>query len=163
MPLFRTSSAVVAREGHPLADCRTLADLRDVQWILNWTLANDPTQRGDVFSRYLQETAPPVHVAHSMVIAMSLLRHTDMLGLMPWPLVKAVASREQLCVLPLAETLNESTVGLLSRRGTPFSAAARCFIDCFNAVIRRVLDSDDPARRRLFHSIDGLATGDAGR
>jgi LysR family transcriptional regulator of abg operon len=160
VPLFRISSAVVAREGHPLAHSRSLADLHDAQWLLNWTPDDDPDQPEDVFTRYLRECAPPIHVAHSTVIAMSLIRSTDMLGLMPWPQVEAIARREQLCVLPLAERLNETTVSLVSRRGDPFSAAARCFIECFNAVVYRALGSDDPARRRLFHSIDGLALSD---
>ena len=160
VPLFRTSSAVVAREGHPLAGSRSLADLRDAQWLLNWTPADDPAQGDDVFSRYLLECKPTVHVAHSFVIAMSLIRHTDMLGLMAWPLVEAVAGREHLCVLPLAETLNETTTSLTSRRGDPLSVAARCFIECFNTVICSALNSDDPARRRLFHSIDALAMSD---
>jgi LysR family transcriptional regulator of abg operon len=160
VPLFRTTSAVVAREGHPLAGSRSLADLRDAQWLLNWTPADDLVERDDVFSRYLRECKPTVHVAHSFVIALALIRHTDMLGLMAWPLVEAVASREQLCVLPLAETLNESTTSLISRRGDPLSAAAKCFIECFNTVVYRALGSDDPARRRLFHSLDGLALSD---
>ena len=82
VPLFRISSAVVAREGHPLAHCRSLAELRDAQWLLNWTPTDDLAQPGDAFSRYLREYAPPIHVAHSMVIAMSLIRSTDMLRLM---------------------------------------------------------------------------------
>ncbi|HSW04680.1 LysR substrate-binding domain-containing protein [Aquabacterium sp.] len=160
VPLFRTSSAVIAREGHPLAGSRSLAELKHAQWLLNWTPADDPAQRDDVFSRYLREYAPTIHVAHSFVIAMSLIRHTDMLGLMAWPLVEAVAARERLCVLPLAETLNEATASLITRRGDPLSAAAQCFIDCFNTVVYRALSSADPARRRLFHSIDGLAMDD---
>ncbi|CAN7634027.1 LysR substrate-binding domain-containing protein [Variovorax sp. LjRoot290] len=161
VPLFRTSSAVVGREGHPLAHSRSLAELRDAQWLLNWTPGDDPADpHEDVFARYLRECAPTVHVAHSTVIVTSLIRSTDMLTLMPWPLVEAIAGREQLCVLPLAERLNETTVSLISRRGDPMSAAARCFIECFNAVVYRALGSDDPARRRLFHSIDGLALND---
>jgi hypothetical protein len=83
-----------------------------------------------------------------------------MLGLMAWPLVEAVATREQLCVLPLAETLNETTTSLISRRGDPMSAAAQCFIECFNSVVCGIFVSDDPARRRVFRSIDGLALDD---
>jgi LysR family transcriptional regulator, regulator of abg operon len=160
LPLFRTTSAVVAREGHPLAGSRSLAELRDAQWMLNWTPADDAVQREDVFSRYLRECAPTIHVAHSFVIAVSLIRHTDMLGLMPWPLVEAIAARERLCVLPLAETLNESTTSLISRRGEPLSAAAQCFIECFNTVVDAALRSDDPERRRLLHSLDWLAANE---
>jgi len=159
-PLFRTTSAVVAREGHPLAGTRSLQDLGHAQWLLNWTPADDITQRDDEFSRYLRERAPTVHLAHSLVIALSLIRHTDMLALMPWPLVEAIASRERLCVLPLAETLNESTTSLIARRGDPLSAAARSFIDCFETVIQAALASDDPARRRLFHSLEELTASE---
>lgn len=155
VPLFRTSSAVVARQGHPMAGSRSLAELRSAQWVLNWTPADEPLA-DDLFVRYLREHMPTVHVAHSFVIAMSLIRHTDMLGLMAWPLVEAVASRERLCVLPLAETLNEATTSLISRRGDPLSAAAWCFIECFNTVICSALNSDDPERRRMFQSLDGV-------
>jgi molybdate transport repressor ModE-like protein len=162
VPLFRTSSAVVGREGHPLAQARSLADLRDAQWLLNSTPGDEAEDlQDDPFARYLRECAPTIHVAHSTVIVISLLRSTDMLTLMPWPLVEAVAAREQLCVLPLTERMNEATVSLISRRGDPMSAAARCFIECFNAVVYRALGSDDPASRRFFHSLDGLALGDS--
>lgn len=162
VPLFRTSSAVVGREGHPLAHARSLAELREAQWLLNSTPDDDAEDpQDDPFARYLRDCAPTIHVAHSTVIVISLLRSTDMLTLMPWPLVEAVAAREQLCVLPLTERLNEAIVSLISRRGDPMSAAARCFIECFNAVVYRALGSDDPARRRLFHSLDGLALGDS--
>jgi len=162
VPLFGTSSAVVARAGHPLANSRTLADLRDAQWLLNWMPGNDVSDNDDPFARYLREFKPRVHVAHSMVFATSLVRQTDLLALMVWPLVETIAAREQLIVLPLAETLNVSTTSLISRRGDPLSAAAQCFIGCFKEVVYGSLSSDDPVRRRLFHSIDGVALGEPG-
>ncbi|MBL8357875.1 MAG: hypothetical protein JNM01_24115 [Delftia acidovorans] len=36
-PLFRYDATVVARAGHPLAGARSLAELMDCDWLLNYT------------------------------------------------------------------------------------------------------------------------------
>ncbi len=158
-PLFRISSAVVARQGHPLAHCRSFAQLADAQWVLNWTPGNElqvTVDPADAFFRYLREYRPRVHVAHSQVIATSLVRGTDILTVMPWPLVEATPERAGLCTLPITEVLNEAICSIITRRGKPLSAAAQCFIDCLRSVIQRMAQSDNPADRRLFHAVDDL-------
>jgi DNA-binding transcriptional LysR family regulator len=159
-PLFRTSSAVVARRGHPLAGSRSLSELRDAQWVLNWAVTHDPEMEldpQDPFQRYLHEFRPRVHVAHSFVIAASLVRDTDMLALMAWPLVETIAAREGFCTLPSNETLNDTAYSLITRRGAPLSAAAKCFMACFTAAIQRASHSASPSERRIFHSMDALS------
>lgn len=158
-PMFRTTSAVVARQGHPLAGSRSLAQLAGAQWLRNWSPAEHPVADDDVLGRFLVDSGAVIHVVHAAVIAISLVRSTDMLSVMPWPLIEAVAAREQLCVLPLGESFNDAATSLVWRRGEPLGAAARCFVDCFTEVMRKALQSDDPARRRLLHSIDTLSLG----
>lgn len=158
-PLFRTSSAVVARQGHPKANCRSLAELADAQWVLNWTPGSDlqvDVDPLDAFFRYLREYRPRVHVAHSYVIAASLVRSTDTLTVMPWPQIESTSAREGMCTLPIGDVLNEATCSIISRRGAPLSAAAQCFIECFRTVIQRLSHSDRPGDRRLFHSMDDV-------
>ncbi len=152
-PLFRTTSAVVARQGHPLAACRSLNELRHAEWLLNWV----PAEQDDPFLRYLREHRPKVHVAHSFVIATTLVRDADMLAVMPWPLIEAIAAREGFCTLPLDETLNETDCSLITRRGVPMSEAAKCFMDCFTAVTERAALSASRSERRVFDSLEALA------
>mgnify|MGYP000579504832 CR=1 FL=1 len=116
----------------------------------------DHVDPADAFFRYLREYRPRVHVAHSQVIATSLVRGTDILTVMPWPLVEATPEREGLCTLPITEVLNEAICSIITRRGKPLSAAAQCFIDCLRSVIQRMAQSDNPADRRLFHAVDDL-------
>lgn len=159
-PLFRTSSAVVARQGHPLASCRSLEELRDAEWMLNWTPADEDTTTCDLrdpFQRFLREYRPKVHVAHSLVIATSLVRHTEMLALMPWPLIEMIAVREGLCTLPISDTFNETDYSLITRRGVPLGEAARCFMECFKTVTERDASSVSRSKRRVFDSLDTLA------
>ena len=160
VPLFRTSSAVVARRGHPLATCRSLEELRHAEWMLNWTPADEDTTTCDLrdpFQRFLREYRPKVHVAHSLVIATSLVRNTEMLALMPWPLIEMIAVREGFCTLPISDTLNETDYSLITRSGVPLGEAARCFMDCFRTVTERDASSVSRSKRRVFDSLDALA------
>ena len=159
-PLFRTTSAVVARRGHPLAACRSLEELRNAAWILNWVPAYEsdaPFDLSDPFQRFLHEHRPKAHVAHSLIIAISLVRDTDMLALMPWPLVEAVAHREGFCTLPLNETLNDSDCSLITRRGVPLGEAAKCFMECFRIVTQRAAYSASRSERRVFDSLEAIS------
>ncbi len=159
-PLFRTTSAVVARQGHPMATCRELHELRHAEWILNWVPGDEgeaPQDPPDPFQRFLREHRPKVHRAHSLVFATTLVRDADMLALMPWPLVEAIAVQEGFCTLPLNETLNEVDCSVITRRGVPLCDAARCFMDCFGIVTRRAASSASRSERRVFDSLEALA------
>jgi hypothetical protein len=61
-----------------------------------------------------------------------------------------------LWALPLRETVDETVVSLISRRGAPVCSAAACFLDCPREVIDEEARSQDPEQRRLFHSIELL-------
>jgi DNA-binding transcriptional LysR family regulator len=79
-----------------------------------------------------------------------------MLSIFPWPLVEVSLAKENLWALPLRETVDETIVRIISRRGAPVSPAAACFIDCLREVIDEEARSQDPEQRRLFHSIELL-------
>lgn len=157
VPLLQTTSAVVARQGHPLQAARSLQELAGAQWILNW-IPSEQVNPQDPLGQHLLATKALTHTAHSALIAMSLLQQTDMLGVMPWPQVEFVAKHENLVPLPVAETLNESTTGLISRRGEPLSTAGRNFLDAFYAVISEAAKAGDSKSKRFFGSMDGIAS-----
>ncbi|HEY2254089.1 MAG TPA: LysR substrate-binding domain-containing protein, partial [Variovorax sp.] len=146
IPLFMTGYAVVARAGHPLAGSRTLQQLKDASWVLNRDHSGDDAAQPDSFSAYFRDCAPPVHVSHSGVLATSLIAHTDLLSLMPWPLAELLVAKEGLCVLPIVESVADVQVSLMYRRGAPLSAAAKCFAECAMTVIRESIASTNPDR-----------------
>jgi hypothetical protein len=96
-------------------------------------------------------------VAHSLVIATTLVRDADMLALMPWPLIEAIAVQEGFCTSPVSETLNDVDCSVITRRGVPLSETARCFMDCFTLVTRRAASSSSRSERRVFDSLEALA------
>lgn len=155
-PLFRTTSAVVARHGHPLADSRSLSQLEGAQWVLNGLPAATPVDADDVLGSFLRLSGAIVHIAHTPLAMISLVRSTDLLGLMAWPMIENWVPHDNLQVVALTETLNDVATGLIQRRGEPPSAAARHFIDCFDGVVRSSESGADPIRRRVLRSIDDV-------
>ncbi|MFP4895521.1 LysR substrate-binding domain-containing protein [Paraburkholderia sp. EG304] len=123
-PLFSTHAAVVARRDHPKAGCRTLLDLQNEEWILNWDPASRESMSNNLFVKRGMRVPQTIVLAHSLAIVLGLLAHTDMVSIFPWPLVEAIRAKENLWALPLRETLDETIISITSRRGAPTSPAA---------------------------------------
>ncbi|MBN3756777.1 LysR family transcriptional regulator [Paraburkholderia sp. Tr-20389] len=155
-PVFASSRAVVARNGHPNAASRSLADLLE----LDWLVALDPETEGQASYRMFAQHGLPVprsiHYLHSLAVAVPLLRYTDMVSIFPWPLVELCAQRDDLCALPLREQLDDSLVGIITRSGEPPDAASRCFIECFIETVRGEKWMESPHIRRAMHSVEIL-------
>jgi len=155
-PLFASSRAVVARRGHPQADCRTLSELLN----LDWLVAVDPETEGQapyrMFQRYGLPAPASIHYLHSLSVAIPLLKNSDMLSIFPWPLVELCAARDGLCALPLREPLDESMVGIITRAGEPSDVASRCFIDCLIDAVRDDKWSHIAEIRRAMESVTVL-------
>jgi len=142
VPLFIADCAVVARRGHPLADCRSLEELVFADWILS-------AQHDGEF------VAPGhVHFAHSLSITLSLLRDTDMLSIFPWPLVEVCAKREGLCTLPLRESVSGALVGAISRSGQPMRPAAEKFLECLIGTIQEEMRQPQSPYRRILQTVE---------
>jgi DNA-binding transcriptional LysR family regulator len=155
-PLFSSTRAVVARQGHPRAESRALADLLD----LDWLVALDPETEGLASYRMFAQNGLPVprriHFLHSLTVAVALLQRTDMVSIFPWPLVELCAPRESLCAIPVREQLDDSMVGVLTRPRQPLSAAADCFVNCLIETIRDPVLTGTPEMRRVMNSVDVL-------
>jgi DNA-binding transcriptional LysR family regulator len=155
-PIFATESAVVVRKGHPLERAQTLKELQDCEWLLNWDPASKEMVTDDVFRRHGLPLPRTVHLAHSFVVAMGLIMHTDMASIFPWPLVETRFARDNLRALSLQEEVDRTVVSVVARRGVPLSAAAECFLACLKEAIRAGEASQDPERRRLYHTLELL-------
>jgi LysR family transcriptional regulator, regulator of abg operon len=156
IPLFSTHSAVVARRDHPLVRCRSLHELEDAEWVLNWDAASRESIADNLFLRRGMKVPRTIVLAHSFAIALGLIARTDMLSIFPWPLAEVSLAKENLRALPLRDIVDETVVSITSRRGSPASPAAACFLDCLRESIAAGAKSDDPDKRRLFHSIELL-------
>lgn len=155
-PIFATESAVVVRKGHPLEKAQSLKELQDCEWLLNWDPASKEMVTDDIFRRHDLPLPRTVHLAHSFVVAMGLIMNTDMASIFPWPLVETRFARDNLSALGLQEEVDRTVVSVVARRGVPLSAAAECFLACLKDAIRAGEASQDPERRRLYHSLELL-------
>ena len=155
-PIFATESAVVVRKDHPLSHAQSLNELQDCEWLLNWDPASKEMVADDVFLRHGLPMPKSVHLAHSFVVAMGLIMNTDMVSTFPWPLVETRFARDNLRALALQEEVDRTVVSVVARRGVPLSAAAECFLACLKEAIRAGEASQDPERRRLYHTLELL-------
>lgn len=158
-PLFRYDTTVVARHGHPRLTARSMAELLDQDWILNYSPAEGSALLYNLFGQHGFE--PPhhrIHLVHSSALALTLVQQTDMLGYCPWPLVETEALRAGLVALTLRETFQATRVGIVRRANEALSHAATRFVAHFMEQLAVCLASDDPQLRRVFRSVELDAT-----
>jgi LysR family transcriptional regulator of abg operon len=160
LPLFRYEMTVVARREHPRAGARSIAELLDDDWVLNYTPGESTAQMDNLFGQH--GLAPPVQriqLAHSASLMLGLVRATDMLTFCPWPLVEIDTLRHSLLALQLQERFRSNTVGIVRRAQEAPSHAASRFIAHFLEQVAAAGKSADPELRRVLHSVDVLVEG----
>jgi LysR family transcriptional regulator, regulator of abg operon len=110
----------------------------------------------NMFTRYNVPVPRKTHLTHSLSIAISSLKKTDMVSVFPWPLVEVSAVKEGLCAIPLCEQLDDAMVSVISRAGHPASAASECFIECMIETIHEGCNSSSPETRHGLQSVELL-------
>lgn len=159
LPLCGYEMTVAARRGHPRGNAKSITELQEDDWILNFTPGEQATLMDNLFGQH--GITPPhhhVHLAHSASLMLTLVQQTDMLTFCPWPLVETDGLRHSLEALQLREHFHPHTVGILRRSHEAPSPAATRFIELFLTQIQAWVRSDDPQLRRVLHSVDLLNT-----
>jgi len=153
--LFACGVAVIGRLGHPLAQCTSLSELGDQDWIM--TMHHDADEK-PLFALLRQHGIDPpperLHYARSSLIAIGMLDIGNMLTVCPWPLVESPILRNRVQALPLRETLPEMTTSLIVRRSDTLGSAAQIFIECLKEAIEAAVASEDPVLKRIMNSVD---------
>lgn len=154
-PLFSYEMTVVARTGHPAAAARSIAQLVDHDWVLNFTTSEASAFMHDLFEQH--GVAAPhqrIHLAHSAMLMLTLVRQAGMLTFCPWPLVEISSMREGLVALQLRERFHTHEVGVVRRSNEALSHAAQRFVTLFMEEVRACVASDDPELKRVFYSVE---------
>jgi molybdate transport repressor ModE-like protein len=169
-PLFSYDITVVARKGHPRSGARSVGELLDQDWILNFTPSERAALVDNLFGQHgFAAPRNRIHLAHSASLMLTLVQQTDMLSFAPWPLVETEPLRTALAPLPVRESFRSSRVGIVRRANEAPSHAATRFLAHFTQVVRDCVASEDPQLRRVFRSVElesaapqaGLAGGAA--
>jgi LysR family transcriptional regulator of abg operon len=154
-PLFSYEMTVVARRGHPRAAARSVAELLEDDWILNFMPDEQAAVLDKLFTHHGH--APPlqrIHLAQSAWLVLSLLQQTNMLSLCPWPLVEHDSVRSSLVALSLHEHFRTNVVGIVRRKQESPTHAANRFMALFLDQVVAWQQTDDPGLRRVLHSVD---------
>lgn len=154
-PLFSYEMTVVARTGHPAATARSISELTDHDWVLNFTPGEAASFMHNLFGQHgVAAPSQRIHLAHSAMLMLTLVRQAGMLTFCPWPLVETSSMREGMVALPLRERFDTHEVGVVRRSNEPLSHAAQRFVALFMAEVRACVASDDPELKRVFYSVE---------
>lgn len=130
VPLLTTDFALMAREGHPLAGARSLAELQDAEW---FQPAPHEGSRSSVlaaaFAAHGLPMAKRIVHTHSFVISLALTADTDVIGMFTRPLSKRVATfglREIVLDTPLPSL----QMAAVMRPHSPLTPLAKRFLGC---------------------------------
>jgi len=153
--LFSYTYAVVGRLGHPAANTRRLAELKGYDWLLSGrSVEQFSLVLRDFFTSIRRDKAERHHVSRSLQAALAIVRATDMLTIVPWPLIETPDMRDRFTVLHLDEDLGDNATCLVTRRFEAMPGAVIGFLDCLMRTTREQAASSDAGIRRIFSMVD---------
>ena len=157
-PLFRYDMTVVARQGHPKVQARSMAELLEEDWVANFAPSEREAFVHKLFGQHgLQLPEHRLHLAHSATLILNLVEQAGMLCVVPWPLVETWRKRYTMQPLNLQERLDQNMAGVIYRRGETPDESARAFVQLLLEEARRRAVSDDREWRHVFESVDMLS------
>ncbi len=162
-PLFTYEATVMARAGHPRAGARSIHELLNDDWVVNFGPGGEGELMDQLFTQH-GATVPRqhIHLAQSASLMLTLVQKTDMLTFCPWPLAETASLRGSMVALQLREQFAPRTVGIIRRSNEMLSLAAQRFLAHFAEQVQASVLSDDAELRRVFYSVEmapGVGTG----
>lgn len=136
--LYSVPMAVVARVGHPYADCTSLSQLHKVEWVLNPSAESTNQKFLDCFKAYGLSAPALVTACPSAMIVHALIRETDALAAIPMQMLDVEWFRQGLIILPITDELPSMSFRLITRRDSPLTATAALLVDCLCDAVRRL-------------------------
>lgn len=158
-PLFSYVQAVACREGHACAKLRSLEALREQDWILSHELDQYGTPFREFFATHYTDAATGASTAkayftRSSVLAMHVVENSDMLSILPWPLIEAMRARYRIGVVPLRDSITERHTSFVTRRNTPCNGVIGQFVDLLMALVRETGAHRDAEWARISRTVD---------
>jgi DNA-binding transcriptional LysR family regulator len=158
-PLFSYSQAVVCRAGHPCQGARSLAALGGQSWILSHEIEQYKAPLRDFFFEHYRGAAAlaqtgSIHYARSAMMALDLVESSDILSILPWPLVEAL--RDRLAIVPLAlrETMPENVTSCVTRRNVPVNGCIGEFVDALMETVAEASREPKGPLQRLLRTLE---------
>jgi len=128
--LFDNSRFVVGRKGHPMGHARTLAELRDAQWVRPTFSSHDVEV--DFAAMFERAGLPQPEIAmHARSSLMTLLAvaHSDLLTVLPRQWLEFSTMADAIQVIHLDEILRAAPVCIVRRGDMPLTPLAERLCD----------------------------------
>lgn len=126
--LFSSDLTVVAREGHPLAQADSLAQLLRTEWVL----LGSPGGPGGSVARYYRDHGLPAPLVaatcESLTQMVALVRATDWMAMVPAVMMEKDLMGRGLVTLQLDEAVPRYLNSVVYRREPQLSSAAQAFL-----------------------------------
>ncbi|AOI75161.1 MULTISPECIES: LysR substrate-binding domain-containing protein [unclassified Burkholderia] len=156
-PMLRYETSVMVRAGHPRERARSIHDLLDNDWVLNFAADGQAALVDYLFTRHgAQIDERRIVRAQSVAMLQTMLEQADMCTWCPTILAAVPPFGERMRALSLKETFEPRELGIVTRRSSTLSEAARCFIDCLLQVVRRHARSARKDDLALFKTVSLL-------
>jgi LysR family transcriptional regulator of abg operon len=137
-PVLNYETTVMVRRGHPRQHCRSIHELLDQDWALNFAPDGQDALIDYLFTRHgAQIEANRIVRAQSLGTLQMLVEHADMCTWCPTVLQTAPLFQSQLVALALKEKFDSRQLSIVTRRNSTLGGAAHCFIECLLQVIRK--------------------------
>lgn len=147
-------TSVLVRRGHSRQDCRSIHDLLDQDWVLNYAPDGHAAMMEHLFWRFGADIdARRISRAHSSAMIQTMVEYADMCTWSPTALSLVPSFRDRVVAMQLAEQLEPRQLSIITRRNSTHSSAAVCFIDCLLKVIRRHSHSSKREERQVFDTL----------
>ncbi|HBO7171441.1 TPA: LysR family transcriptional regulator [Pseudomonas aeruginosa] len=156
-PLARYRMKVIVRKGHSLHQARSLTQLVEEGWAMNFTRSNCLQVMALLFGRHgLQVPLSRIVCAQSSSMLSALIVDAGMLGYSPEPMLLCEPLKESTLALSLEEPLPDGDLSVIRLRDRALDSTARCFIQISQQVMKNCGRSRNIMGRNLAGMLDLL-------
>jgi LysR family transcriptional regulator of abg operon len=131
--LFENTRVIVCRRGHPLSQARSLAELKDAEWVSTSITLRPEEELGPLFAQHGLPPPKLVLQAHSALTYITALAYSDFLAMLPVQWAEFEVTRNAIDIIRLPEALPAPPIRIVRRADLPLTPAAQYFSD----MIRR--------------------------
>lgn len=158
-PLFSYEQAVACRVDHPCSRVTSMDKLTGYGWILSHNIEQYGSPYREYFLAHFGPDLPEVpsaalYFTRSSVAALHVVENSDMLSILPWPLVEAMRDRYRITAIPLREQVAERLTSFITRRNTPCNGAIGQFVEVLMAVVNEAAARRDDSWIRIARAVD---------
>jgi DNA-binding transcriptional LysR family regulator len=122
--LFHACRDVVGRKHHPHAHARSLADLRDAEWIVTGVTGPRTAEFDQPFTAHGYEVPPRTVQCESLIAVLSLVANGDHLVFLPEQWAESAIISQIAARIPVRERIPGPPICLIRRQGLPLTPAA---------------------------------------